>query len=414
MGLRTSETDMADVSNQVQSKSGSSAAYDAMLDRARDLVPTLRERASRTEKLRGMPAETVEDLHRTGLFRALQPRRVGGSEFDYVALVDIAAILAEGDASVGWVFGNLASHHWMLAMFPERAQETIWNEDCDALIASSFVFPAGRATRVDGGYRVGGRWPFSSGVGPSSWNMVGAIVTSEDEATGAEYRIFLVNRSDYTILDTWEVAGLAGTGSNDIEFKNLFVPDHMTLAVADIAGGPTPGSEANPGALYEVPVFALFPFVLSGAALGNAQGCLDTFVEGARVRASRYNLAKLADFQAIQIKIASASAKIDAARKIMRSACIDAMAHAREGRIPDLAEKTRYRRDGAFSVGLCTEAVATLFSASGAGGLYMDAPMQRQFRDAHAINAHIAFNFDAAGSNFGRVALGLASENPTL
>ncbi|MDB5652057.1 MAG: acyl-CoA dehydrogenase [Hyphomicrobiales bacterium] len=405
---------MPEMSNQLSNQSVAQIDYGVMLDRARALVPALQERAARTEKLRGIPGESVDALHRTGLFRALQPRRVGGSELDYVALVDIAAILAEGDASVGWVFGNLASHHWMLAMFPERAQATIWDEDRNALIASSFVFPAGRATRVDGGYRIGGRWPFSSGVGPSTWNILGGIVTSDDAAAGAEYRIFLVNHTDYTILDTWDVAGLGGTGSNDIECKDLFVPDHMTLAVSEIAGGPTPGSDASPGALYELPVFALFPFVLSGAALGNAQGCLEAFVEGARVRASRYNLAKLADFQAIQIKIASASAKIDAARKIMRSACIDAMAQAREGRIPDLAEKTRYRRDGAFSVGLCTEAVSTLFSASGAGGLYMSSPMQRQFRDAHAISAHIAFNFDAAGSNFGRVALGLASENPTL
>jgi 3-hydroxy-9,10-secoandrosta-1,3,5(10)-triene-9,17-dione monooxygenase len=244
--------------------------------------------------------------------------------------------------------------------------------------------------------------------------MVGAVVTSDDEAAGSENRIFLIHESDYAVLDTWSVAGLSGTGSHDIEARDLFVPDHMTLAVADIAGGPTPGAVANPGALYTLPVFALFPFVLSGAALGNAQGCLDTFVEGARIRASRYNLAKLSDFQSIQIKIASAAAKVDAARQIMRNACIQAMEDARHGRVPDLAQKTRYRRDGAFAVGLCTEAVDILFGASGAGGLYTSSPIQRQFRDAHAISAHIAFNFDAAGSNYGRVELGLASENLTL
>lgn len=399
---------------RLRSDAASPPDYAPLMERARALVPVLRERAAETERRRAMPPETVADLHRTGLFRAFQPRRLGGSELDYVALVDISAVLGEGDASVGWVFGNLASHHWMLAMFPERAQERIWNEDADALIASSFVFPAGRATRVDGGYRISGRWPFSSGVGPSAWNMVGAVVTSDDEAAGAEYRIFLIHESDYTVLDTWTVAGLSGTGSNDIVGSDVFVPEHMTLAVSDIGGGPTPGAAASPGALYEVPVFALFPFVLSGAALGNAQGCLDMFVEGARTRASRYNLAKLADFQSIQIKIASASAKVDAARKIMRDACIEAMEEARQGCVPDMAQKTRYRRDGAFAVGLCTEAVDILFAASGAGALYASSPMQRQFRDAHAIGAHIAFNFDAAGSNFGRVALGLASENLTL
>jgi 3-hydroxy-9,10-secoandrosta-1,3,5(10)-triene-9,17-dione monooxygenase len=99
---------------------------------------------------------------------------------------------------------------------------------------------------------------------------------------------------------------------------------------------------------------------------------------------------------------------------IMRRTCIDAMADARRGYIPKLPEKTRYRRDGAFSVNLCTEAVSLLFAASGARGLYTNGALQRQFRDAHAINAHIAFSFDAAGTNYGRVALDLPSENLTL
>jgi 3-hydroxy-9,10-secoandrosta-1,3,5(10)-triene-9,17-dione monooxygenase len=118
--------------------------------------------------------------------------------------------------------------------------------------------------------------------------------------------------------------------------------------------------------------------------------------------------------QSTQIKIAEASAKIDTARLIMRSACIEAMTDARTGRMPDMAAKTKYRRDGAFSVNLCTEAVSLLFSASGARGLFTTGVLQRQFRDAHAINSHLAFNFDAAGTNYGRVALGLPSENLTL
>jgi 3-hydroxy-9,10-secoandrosta-1,3,5(10)-triene-9,17-dione monooxygenase len=163
-----------------------------------------------------------------------------------------------------------------------------------------------------------------------------------------------------------------------------------------------------------LPVFSLFPFVLSGVALGNAQSCLDDYIEIVRHRASTYTRAKLGDLQSTQIKIADASAKIDAARLIMRSACIQAMAEARCARIPDMATKTRYRRDGAFAVNLCTEAVSMLFAASGARGLFTTGSLQRQFRDAHAINSHIAFNFDAAGTNYGRVALGMPSENLTL
>ncbi len=388
--------------------------YAAMIARARAMIPRLRDRASRTEELRRLPPETERELHESGLFRIVQPKRVGGSEFDYVALVDCADVMGQADASVAWTFANLASHHWMLGMFDKRAQDLVWNKDVNALIASSFIFPAGRARKVDGGYVLRGSWPFSSGVDSCEWNMLASVVSSDDEADGIEYRIFLVNKSDYKILDTWNATGLRGTGSNDVEVNDAFVAEPMTLAVSELDGGPTPGSAVNPNALYALPVFSLFPYVLSGVALGNAQACLDDYVDIARHRASTYNRAKIGDLQSTQIKIAEASAKIDAARLIMRSTCIEAMADARRGYVPDIAGKTKSRRDGAFAVNLCTEAVSLLFAASGARGLFTTGVLQRQFRDAHAINSHIAFNFDAAGTNYGRVALGLPSENLTL
>src|SRR5215471_190040 len=264
-------------------------AYAAMTTRARALIPQLRDRAGRTEELRRLPPETERDLHEAGLFRIVQPKRVGGSEFDYVALVDCAELLGKADASVAWNFGNLASHHWMLAMFDKRAQDLVWDKDPNVLIASSFIFPAGRARKIDGGYQLRGRWPFSSGVASCEWNMLASVVFPEDEADGIEYRIFLVHRDDYKIVDTWNSVGLGGTGSNDVEVKDAFVPDALTVAVGDLAGGLTPGSAVNPNALYALPVFSLFPYVLSGVALGNAQACLDDYIGVARRRVSTYN-----------------------------------------------------------------------------------------------------------------------------
>src|ERR1700687_4460124 len=171
-------------------------AYAAMIARARALIPHLRDRASRTEELRRLPPETERDLHDTGLFRIVQTKRGGGSAFDSVSLVDGADALGQSDASVAWNFANLASHHWMLGMFDKRAQDLVWNKNADALIASSFIFPAGRARKVDGGYLLRGSWPFSSGVDSCEWNMLASVVSSDDEADGIEYRIFLLNKSD--------------------------------------------------------------------------------------------------------------------------------------------------------------------------------------------------------------------------
>ena len=168
--------------------------YVAMVARARALIPALRERAARTEELRRLPAETEYDLHNAGLFRILQPRRVGGAELDYVALIDCADALGQGDASVAWNFANLASHHWMLGMFDPQAQDVVWSKEPNSLIASSFIFPAGRARKVDGGHVLTGSWSFSSGVESCEWNMLGSVVYSDDEADGVEYRIFLLDR----------------------------------------------------------------------------------------------------------------------------------------------------------------------------------------------------------------------------
>ena len=145
-------------------------------------------------------------------------------ELDYVALIDCADAIGQGDASVAWTFANLASHHWMLAMFDERAQDAVWGKGPDALIASSFIFPAGRARKVDGGYVLRGSWPFSSGVNCSEWNMLASVVSSDDDADGIEYRIFLLPRAT-TIMDTWDATGLRGTGSNDVEVNDAFVAE---------------------------------------------------------------------------------------------------------------------------------------------------------------------------------------------
>src|ERR1700748_3624043 len=175
--------------NAGRATGGDDGAYAAMLARAEALMPKLNERAPATEALRRLPVETERDLHQTGLFRIVQPKRVGGSEFDYVALVDCAELLGKGDASVAWNFANLASHHWMLGMFDKRAQDLVWDKDPNVLIASSFIFPAGRARKAEGGYRLRGSWPFSSGVASCDWNMLASVVSFEDEAGGIENRI---------------------------------------------------------------------------------------------------------------------------------------------------------------------------------------------------------------------------------
>jgi len=386
---------------------------DEALTRARVMVPRLKERAQLADDLRRCPDESIRELNESGLMRVLQPRRVGGSELPWVALIDVGSELARGCGSTAWNWANYAVHHWMLAFWAVACQDEIWGADPDVLIASSMVFPAGRAIRVAGGYRLSGRWPFSSGVDPAAWNMLGGIVRGEGEA--GEYRMFLLPREDYAIVDNWHVIGLRGTGSKDVEAKDVFVLEERTLAVEATRGGANhPGAAVNPAPLFRIPIFATFPYMLTGIALGIAQGAYENFVDGLRGRVARYSGKSLADMTAVQVRVAEAAACIDTARRVMREHCAIAQAMAERDEVPDLLTKAAWRRDGAFSAELCERAVDVLFKAGGGGALFDDHPLQRSFRDMHAATAHISMIWEPQAATFGRVALGLPCDNPTL
>ena len=140
------------------------------------------------------------------------------------------------------------------------------------LIATSFVFPNGRGRKVDGGYEVTGRWPLSSGVDNSDWNMLGFNVRERDDGPPIEQRFGLLHRSQYEIIDTWHAVGLAGTGSKDVAATKVFVPERRTSGVLALNGKPHPGSKVNPSPLFRLPMMALGPYVLSGVMLGCARG----------------------------------------------------------------------------------------------------------------------------------------------
>ena len=388
--------------------------YEEMLRRTRGLMPKFAERAAACEQLRRLPDETERDLHEAGIFRMVQPARVGGAELDVGIFVDVCAEIAQVCPSTSWNVGNLASHHWMLGYYPPEAQDEIWSRSPDVLIATSLAFPAGRGRKVDGGYEISGRWPLSSGVDNSDWNMLAFMVRERDDGPPVDQRFALVHRSQYEIIDTWHAVGLAGTGSKDVAIKGLFVPDYRTVTAWAMNGKPHPGSALNPSPLFRLPLLALGPYVLSGVMLGCARGAYETTVGAARKRNATTTGMPVGASQTVQIKVAEAGARIDAADMIMRAVCSHAMDVARSGVEPTQADKLRYRRDAFFSVRMCLEAVDILMGVAGSSGLYLSGSMQRLFRDAHAANAHVMFSPDLQGAIFGQHALGMSGPPPLL
>ncbi|HEY6822735.1 MAG TPA: acyl-CoA dehydrogenase family protein [Burkholderiales bacterium] len=386
----------------------SRVGYDEAMGRARECVPLLGSRAQECEDARVLLPENEKLLHQTGLFRYHQPKRFGGMELPFVAVVDLVAELAKGCPSTAWNVGNLGCHHWILAYYAPETQHEIWDANPDALIASSIALAAGRGKAVKDGFVVSGRWPFSSGVDNCGWNML--AVTIYEDAKAVDWRLCLVPRSDYRIIDTWYAMGMVGTGSKDIEVNEVFVPERRALQLTRCRGGlEHPGAALNKGPLFQIPIVAAAGHPLSATALGAAEGAFDHVRHVFAKRTGTYTGAKVSDFQAVQIKLARARALVDSARYAMRASAI-----AFEQEKLDLEGKLRLRIQNTLAVMQSREAVETLWSCYGANGIYTRDPLQRFLRDTQAINQHFSFNFDIAGAAYGTAALGGQYANPTM
>jgi 3-hydroxy-9,10-secoandrosta-1,3,5(10)-triene-9,17-dione monooxygenase len=393
----------------------SAVDYDEAMRRARAVVPILRERAQAAEDARMLVRENEQMLHDSGLFRFHQPKAFGGMELPFVALVDITAELARGCPSTAWNVANLGCHHWILGYYEPETQREVWKANPDALIASSIALAAGRARRTEGGLIVNGRWPFSSGVDNSDWNMLAVSVYGDDGKTAIDWRLCLVPKSDYQIIDTWYAMGMAATGSKDISVTELFVPERRALALQRCRGGSEhPGAALNPGPLYRIPIVAAAAHPLAPAAVGAAEGAYELFLAAMAKRTGTYTGARVADFQAVQIKVARARCLIDSGRGFLRQSAIALQDMAARNQVPDLETKLRIRAQLSFAVSQAREAVETLWSCYGAQGLYTRDPLQRHLRDVLAMSQHFSFNFDIAGAAYGLNALGGAYANPTM
>jgi 3-hydroxy-9,10-secoandrosta-1,3,5(10)-triene-9,17-dione monooxygenase len=383
-----------------------------LAERARALLPQIRERAEKAESLRRLPEETLADLRDAGLLRALQPARFGGTQLDFDALLGAAAEVGRACGSSAWCLAILGIHNWLLGLFPLPAQDEVWGAAPDALAAACFA-PTGKAEPDGDGYRLSGRWQFASGCDHAGWAAVAAPI-ARPGAPFPDVRLFLVPVAELRIEDTWFVAGLRGTGSKDLVVEGVLVPEHRTLSLAHALAGTTPGASLHDAPVYRAPFTTMLGLALAGPALGIARGALDAYTERTRERVQTYGSAKLAEQMPMQIRLAEAAAEIDGAALLLERACRD-VARGTRGEIAlDLAARARIRRDTAYAVRVCTRAVDRLFEASGAHGLFDSSPLQRAFRDLHAMSAHAFLSWDQSAAIFGALELGLPSPNPIV
>lgn len=383
-----------------------SITQDEYLYRVRALLPGVKDRVARAEQLRRLPDETFAEFQEAGLFRAIQPKRWGGFELDPVtffqAIVETSAVCA----STGWILGVVGVHNWHLALFPPQAQADVWGEDTGVQVSTSLA-PTGTVERVAGGFRIRGRWSFSSGCDYCGWAALGGVAPPAEGAEPPDARVFLLPRADYAIEDNWHVVGLCGSGSKDIVVADAFVPDYRTHSYLDAFHLRNPGAELNDGPLYRIPFGAMFPNSIASPAIGAALGALAAFREQSQARMNLRDGTRVSEDPAMQMRLAESAAEIDGAYDRIRGNFREMYALASAGDEIPLARRARYRWDFANAVDWSLRAVNRLMEASGGRGIFLENPIQRAWRDVHAIRAHAGNNPDRAAAVFGRSEFGL-------
>ncbi len=378
-----------------------------LLARAREIAALARVQARETEAARRVSEAMIERMRQADLFRLMQPRAYGGFEYGFDALVQVVETIASGCGSTGWVYSLLASHQWLIACFSKEAQDEVWS-DRSATAAGTYA-PVGQAIAVAGGYRLTGKGSFCSGCDNAQWQLLGGMIPQP--AGPPKPGFFLMPTAECRIDDNWHTMGLAGTGSKNLVADDLFVPAHRALPFEELADAVAPGMRANPNPLYRQSFLAALPIAIVSPVLGMAQGALADFLDMAMVRTTRGAVTggnrRMAELTTVQLRVAEATACIDAARLLMFRDLAEALGSVERGEPISVDMRLRNRRDQAFCVRLLVQAVDALFLAAGGQGLFLENSLQRIWRDAHAAASHISLNWDSTGSMYGQYMLGL-------
>jgi alkylation response protein AidB-like acyl-CoA dehydrogenase len=398
------------MNDAITAATGSDAQNGEILnERARSLVPALRQRSKQATAERRLPKETINDFQRLGLTRCLQPAMFGGFASDYRVFSKMLRTLAQGCGSSAWVAAVHGEHNWVVGNFSEQAQRDVWGGNPHAVASASFA-PSGSAEPVAGGHRLSGRWGFASGCDHAQWVLLGSMAKT---GGAPESRMFLLPISQVEIIDDWHVMGLCGTGSKSIAVKDVTVPATHSVSMHELKVGTAPGAAVhhdNP--LYRTPRNLLALFSLSSVVVGLAERAVAEFVEFTRERRSRGLL--VADLEAVQLMVAEAAAQAETAALIGEHT-LDRNISMVEARQQIDAEQVAWsRRNASYSTQLAHSAVKLIFEAAGGTALYATNPLQEIFRDITAASAHLSLSWHRAAPYYGQIRLGLPVDFDTL
>ena len=356
-----------------------------LVARAAAMVPGLRARADEIEQARKVPKDVIEMFRQAGFFRILQPRQYGGWEMNPGVFMRVLSELGRGCCASAWNMMILGVHNWEFGLMDDRAARDVWGKNNEAIIASSYP-PMGEMTKVEGGWRLKGRWPTSSGSDHGEWAFIGAL---EKDGNGVpiDRHALLVHRDDYEIIDDWFTFGLAGTGSKSLLIKDAFIPDHRTHSMIDYKLDSRPTN-------YLFPFAMIFYSSVSAVTLGFAQGAIDVFIDQMKVRVDNGSGAATRLSPYVKDRLANAVAKVRSSRARLEQMMVHCAAIVERRELVSIDDRIHYMLDMARIGRECEEAVLTLYKCTGARGVYRSNPIQRYLRDVLVAANHITQDAD--------------------
>jgi alkylation response protein AidB-like acyl-CoA dehydrogenase len=377
-----------------------------LVARARALRPLLAANASQGETDRRVVAESIQALTDAGLFKIAVPKRYGGYETSVRTMLDVSAAVAEADGGTAWVLTLINVSHWLVGLFPQRAQDDVFGADPAAKV-SGVLAPTSTAVRVDGGWRVTGKWFYNSGSWHATWAVLGLPLT-DDSGEVVNQGLALIPRGDLGLEDTWFVAGMKASGSNCLVADDVFVPEHRVLLVPPAIGGQYGSEHTGSEPFYRsafVPVLAL---VLAGPQLGLGQAALDYVIgQAAKKPISYTSYTAQTESVGFQLRIAEAARLIDTARLHAYRAADDIDQTAARGEYPDLLTRARVRSDTGYVAECVTRAIDILLYAHGAGSFADVSPLQRIWRDSATAARHAVVSPQVGYEVYGKALLGV-------